>query len=205
MKKCSNCLIDKNKIDFYKKSRNKLQSWCKSCTLYLQKCRWRDRKRKAVELLGGKCCKCGYNKNLSALDFHHIDPKRKKHDWKTLRQLSWKSIINELEKCVLLCKNCHAEIHNIEDTVMNTVGIDNASLTNILSPSGKCQCCDSDVYGTLYCSVNCHRLHRRKVKERPSKEELIQLLKNNSYVAIGKKYKVSDNAIRKWAKGYNLI
>lgn len=40
----------------------------------------------------------------------------------------------------------------------------------------------------------------RKVKNRPSKEELIQLLKTNSYCELGRKYGVSDNSIRKWIK-----
>jgi len=45
----------------------------------------------------------------------------------------------------------------------------------------------------------------RKVKNRPTKEELNKLLNNNSYVKIGEIYGVSDNAIRKWAKTYNII
>jgi len=48
------------------------------------------------------------------------------------------------------------------------------------------------------------RPHKRKV-EWPSKNELSSLLKNNSWVSIGRMYKVSDNAVRKWAKHYNLM
>jgi hypothetical protein len=57
-----------------------------------------------------------------------------------------------------------------------------------------------------YCSVSCRRqvrLGRRKV-ERPSKEELIEMIRITPMVQIGKQFGVSDNAIRKWAKGYNI-
>lgn len=47
-------------------------------------------------------------------------------------------------------------------------------------------------------------LNSRKVKDRPTKEELIKLLNENSFVGVGKMFNVSDNAIRKWCKGYNI-
>ena len=55
-----------------------------------------------------------------------------------------------------------------------------------------------------YCSSVCRNLQRRKV-ERPSKEELKQLINTTSFLQIGRKYQVSDNAVRKWAKQYELI
>jgi len=51
-----------------------------------------------------------------------------------------------------------------------------------------------------YCCVNCKRLGERKVRNRPSKEEIIKLLETNSYCSIGRMYGVSDNTIRKWLK-----
>lgn len=54
-----------------------------------------------------------------------------------------------------------------------------------------------------YCSKECQGLSRRK-SERPSKEELLTLIKTKSFVHIGKMYGVSDNAIRKWCKDYDL-
>ena len=50
------------------------------------------------------------------------------------------------------------------------------------------------------CSVKCSKISTRKVKERPSKEQLLDELKSTSYVQVGKKYGVSDNTIRKWTK-----
>jgi DNA invertase Pin-like site-specific DNA recombinase len=71
------------------------------------------RKRKKIELLeykGGKCEKCGYNKCVDALEFHHIDPNEKDF---TISGKSWSfdRLKNEVDKCILLCSNCHREIH----------------------------------------------------------------------------------------------
>jgi hypothetical protein len=46
-----------------------------------------------------------------ALDIHHVDPKKKDPDFKRMRGWAWDRIKNELDKCMLLCKNCHAAHH----------------------------------------------------------------------------------------------
>lgn len=70
------------------------------------------KKTKAVQYLGGKCLRCGYDKSVKALQFHHRDPATKLteiakmiRDW-----MPWNLIQQELDKCDLLCANCHAEI-----------------------------------------------------------------------------------------------
>jgi hypothetical protein len=67
----------------------------------------------AREYKGGKCVICGYNKCSRALTFHHKDPGEKDFGLseKGLTR-SWKKILEELDKCVLLCANCHAEVHD---------------------------------------------------------------------------------------------
>ena len=69
------------------------------------------KKLKLVKIAGGRCCKCGYNNSLRALSFHHRDPKEKKFCL-NIHSLgkNWEEIIEEFEKCDLLCLNCHAEI-----------------------------------------------------------------------------------------------
>lgn len=71
-----------------------------------------DRKWEAVRLKGGKCEICGYNKSLRALQFHHIDRKTKLFalDVKTISKKNWDLVLTEIEKCQLLCSNCHCEI-----------------------------------------------------------------------------------------------
>jgi hypothetical protein len=74
---------------------------------------WRGRLQKnkllLVEYKGGKCCICGYNKCAAALDFHHI--KKKSFAIGTRGGLSLNKLKKEADKTILVCKNCHAEIH----------------------------------------------------------------------------------------------
>ena len=66
----------------------------------------------SLEFSGGKCQICGYNKCTRALNFHHKDPKQKDFGLSE-RGLtrSWEKIEKEIKKCVLVCANCHMEIH----------------------------------------------------------------------------------------------
>jgi 5-methylcytosine-specific restriction endonuclease McrA len=79
-----------------------------------QKERGLSRKLMFIHKLGGKCSKCGYSNNIAALHFHHINPddKQIKLDGRHLANNSMKKLASELSKCVLLCANCHAEIHH---------------------------------------------------------------------------------------------
>lgn len=73
--------------------------------------RRRKLKEMAVQLKGGRCSICGYNKSLEALEFHHhLGRKDFALSTKGLTR-SWKKIKKELEKCILVCSNCHKEIH----------------------------------------------------------------------------------------------
>lgn len=73
-----------------------------------------QRKLQIVNEFGGKCSICGYKKNLSALTFHHQDPSKKefKLDIRSLSNRKFSAISDELKKCILLCHNCHSEIHH---------------------------------------------------------------------------------------------
>ena len=62
------------------------------------------------ELKGGKCHTCGYDKNYASLDFHHVGEKSFAVNTATAEK-NKKSIMAELEKCILLCRNCHGELH----------------------------------------------------------------------------------------------
>lgn len=203
-KLCPKCNKEKNVKEFHlKKSENRRSSWCKSCVYESQKKRWIDRKKKAIDLFGGKCGICGYDKNYAAFDFHHVDPNEKEFDWQKLRLRKWNSVIDELKKCVLLCKNCHAEVHNPEATLGESK-TDNNSLNVKIQSTGECPQCKSDVFGTMYCSTGCASAARRKVI-RPNRDELAKMIESSSYCAIARKYKVSDNAVRKWAKNFGLL
>ena len=65
-----------------------------------------------IEYKGGKCMLCGYDKYEGALDLHHIDDSKKEFGLST-RGLtrSWEKTKQEADKCLLVCANCHRELH----------------------------------------------------------------------------------------------
>lgn len=69
-------------------------------------------KRWALEYKGNKCQCCGYDKCVDALEFHHLDETQKDFGISDRNvPTDWESIKNELDKCILVCSNCHREIH----------------------------------------------------------------------------------------------
>ena len=65
----------------------------------------------SIEYKGGKCQVCGYNKCQAALELHHLNKSEKNFgigDKGYTR--SWEKVRAELDKCILLCANCHREI-----------------------------------------------------------------------------------------------
>lgn len=68
-------------------------------------------KEKAVEYMGGKCVRCNYNKCIEALEFHHKNPKEKDFSLSQNMNKAWYKIKKELDKCIMVCSNCHKEIH----------------------------------------------------------------------------------------------
>jgi len=73
----------------------------------------KENKIKSIEYLGGKCSICGYDKCKQALEFHHVDATKKEFSICDGRTRSFEKIKIELDKCILLCSNCHRELHNI--------------------------------------------------------------------------------------------
>lgn len=74
-----------------------------------------ERKQKLVDLKGGCCKGCGYKKCIRALSFHHRDPSTKQFglEIRSIRGLSWETVLAEVEKCDLLCLNCHMETEDL--------------------------------------------------------------------------------------------
>jgi predicted HNH restriction endonuclease len=79
-----------------------------------QRSRGLTRKLKLVRAAGGRCSICGYDRNLAALVFHHSGSAEKdfKLDMRSLSNRTLQSVLTELDKCILICQNCHAELHN---------------------------------------------------------------------------------------------
>lgn len=112
-KTCTKCLKSKSSIEFYiQNDRKNGASYCKSCfNDYCMK-RWINRKLEAIQYKGGECLDCSLkNAPYPVYEFHHLDPSKKDVDWTKLRLRSSKAIKAELDKCVLLCANCHRIRH----------------------------------------------------------------------------------------------
>lgn len=93
-------LIDKR---YYEKNKEKV---------YQRKMvRRRGLKIEMINLLGGKCSICGYNKCIDALDFHHQGNKEG-HITTFIKNESRQKVLKEVKKCILLCANCHREVHH---------------------------------------------------------------------------------------------
>ena len=130
MKRCSKCLEEKPKGEFYRnhKSSDGRLSACKECLKVADRIRRsekrlelnaymirkrRDRKRAVIEYLGGECVRCGLSdpEYPEIYDCHHLDPEEKDADIAKLMIGSWDKLKQELDKCILLCRNCHSRVH----------------------------------------------------------------------------------------------
>jgi 5-methylcytosine-specific restriction endonuclease McrA len=103
---CKECASEKSRTSYNRKKQN--QDWyIKYREGYKES--YRQRKKEAVELLGGKCQDCGGVFPQCVYDFHHVDMTEKElNPSKALTKSNWQE---ELSKCVLLCSNCHRIRH----------------------------------------------------------------------------------------------
>lgn len=131
LKECSSCGLKAHTIEhlsLFKKDtkssygrRNK----CKSCfnnerrkgryTKEKQYPQNKVNKIKAIAYKGSKCCRCGIRydgTNASIFDFHHLSPTTKEGNPSTLMKVSWSRVKTEIDKCILLCSNCHRLEHS---------------------------------------------------------------------------------------------
>ena len=79
-------------------------------------------KQQLVDERGGGCERCGYNRCLEALEFHHRDPTKKLFgvNGSTLAAKRWEVILEEAAKCDILCANCHREIQYAPMALMDS-------------------------------------------------------------------------------------
>lgn len=135
--------------------------WIKS------KNRIRNRKVKLILEMGGKCSNCEYDKNIAALDLHHVNPSEKKHHPSRSLRLNEETTKKEFNKCIILCSSCH-QIHHHSEIKKEPI------------PKEKgCKYCGSESLGKMYCSKECSKnWHRdiQAVKARELKKEMMNLV-----------------------------
>lgn len=169
--------------------------YCRKCaTEATQRVRVRM-KRRAVDYLGGCCSICGYDECVEALDFHHLDPSKKEfnisHEG---TYFSWNKIKRELDKCICLCANCHREIH-ASDNAVPVLDEPKKEINKICAYCGKEFITKKE--RRKFCSAVCSSLSQRKCR-RPDIDILIKEIQELNFLQVGKKYGVTDAAIRKW-------
>jgi hypothetical protein len=173
-----------------------------------QKLRGLKRKVHLIQLKGGCCEKCGYNKNIAAFDFHHKDPNKKDFnlDVRKLSNTKMTILMEEVEKCDLLCANCHREIHNpdleIGDVKEKIKSINESVIQKKEYGKPKCIDCFTEINYTHIRCRKCAYISKRKVK-RPDMEILINELLENTQEWCSEKYGVSRTTIIRWVKSHN--
>lgn len=117
MKKCKRCQVTKPLSQFYKSGKNakgdpKYKPRCIPCHLDFISEQRKYVQDLITETLGHYSCKiCGYDRSSRALHLHHIDSSTKEYQISDMWSMSDEAIKKEVSKCVILCANCHAEVH----------------------------------------------------------------------------------------------
>lgn len=204
----SECIIcGKNYI--YKKGKGCTLERCNGCIVRQRRLRF---KKLAVDYKGGACQNCGYKRCLSALSFHHRNPKEKDFNVSGNLCRSWKSVKKELDKCDLLCHNCHAEKHlemendRIQRNFSNYVKHSRAIIK-------VCDFCKKDFKIPLskdkkrkHCSNKCllRSPYSNRGKISIPKNEMEELIWKIPMTKIAKMLNVSDGAIKKFCLRWQI-
>lgn len=111
MRRCVYCESIKNLSFFYTDdtARDGRRRVCIDCSSEQSRNKRRSYKKICIDLLGGKCQHCGFNTYISSLQFHHVADDKEFHISKTIKSID--DIKSELDKCCLLCSNCHDAYH----------------------------------------------------------------------------------------------
>lgn len=168
--------------------------------------RWRkSSKARIVEAMGGKCVVCGYNKCHDSLSLHHLDPSKKDFGFGGIRAnpKKWTDLVIELRKCILVCSNCHFELHagvTLVPSDASSFNEDFATYNKIESSFNElltaCPVCNKLKPEFLkHCSRKCSA--KSKFKVNWDTIDLVQELKNKSVVKLAEELGCSDGAIHK--------
>lgn len=189
---------------------------CKKCSVESVDKRRKQLRHEIVLYKGGKCEICGYDKCEAALEFHHLNPGEKEFQLSSGNTCSLEKMKKEADKCILVCANCHREIHDkinndkyqnkinqylddcdkqfdieqIKKDINNKLTQKEIALKNNLSVS------------TLRRFLKRHNI---VMKEELVYDinEMVNLMKEyKNFTKVGKKFGISDNAVKKRFKKY---
>ena len=112
-KECKTCRQMLPIGDFYSKTgSNSTYSHCKKCANAKSVLKEQLTKKALIEYKGGKCVRCSNTFDFRVYDFHHTNPQEKDFTLREHKSLSLSKQMKEVDKCILLCANCHHEIHH---------------------------------------------------------------------------------------------
>lgn len=170
----------------------------------------RKLKARAIEYKGGKCERCGYNRCHEALEFHHRDPAAKSFSISTGIYRRWDTLRRELDKCMMICANCHREEHHREraEWMNEQAKIARESITRRPAARLPCHRCGrvtnvrkarAERAQRIFCSVRCSGTVARKfVWPRP--ERLRKLVWSAPATDVAARYGVTSTAIKRMCK-----
>lgn len=169
--------------------------------------RRRELKKQAVAYKGGKCVHCGYDKSIAAMEFHHVDPSKKDFQISTGRTRSWDRVKSEIDKCVLLCSNCHKEEHEklfSERRIRHEARIAEMKRKRAEMVNVPCSFCNKVVLVTkkrierysFHCSTKCGHKDNEKTQW-PTDSRLMKMVWKVPMTTLAKRLGVSDKAIKK--------
>ena len=173
--------------------------------------KWRKAtKDRIIESMGGCCQICGYDKCTRSLGLHHLDPNEKELSFGSIRSSSkaWPKIVTELKKCILVCNNCHGEIHEGITNIPDEYEKFNEDYESYKIPkqikTNSCPICGKEKYEHLItCSKEC--AGKRSYKVNWDEIDLKEELKNSNFTKLAEKLGCSNVAVRKRAKKLGLI
>jgi hypothetical protein len=166
--------------------------------------KWRKTtKDRIIKAMGGSCVCCGYNRYTGALELHHKDPNKKDFSIGSIRASikSWERIVKELKNCVLVCSNCHKEIHG--GIIQIPIGAfcfnetyykyEELGIRGELHP---CPVCNKLIPKfKVTCSYKCAAKYHSHVDW--NSIDLIEMLKDKSVLEIADMFNVSNGTIYK--------
>jgi len=128
-----------------------------------------SRKLHFVEKLGGCCSICGYNKNIASLEFHHINNEHKTLNLSStdMKNNNLSILLEEIDKCVLLCSNCHREHHNNELNNFKNLNLETDTVNNIENVTSDCSICGNKLKSKQrkYCSKKCSNVNNGRNRQ----------------------------------------
>lgn len=223
MKICRVCKKEKslNEFSINKSKKSGINDECKECQKEYFRNYYKKNKEKHIKSVSkvtktrknfvlkikkeSGCVKCGYNKNPIALQFHHIDPSTKKFNISEQLTCCIEKLKQEIDKCVILCANCHIIEHHTNKSLFNKFNTKKSKKTK------KCKC-GKEIFKQSFKCRNCYNKDRivkntvyKTIETKcPTKEILEKLVWEKPSSKIAEEYGVSDRCIGKWCTKYGI-